>query len=72
MAVSQINLAFMPVVAPNQELEKEPEHSEARLFLADSTTPLDSRADTLVEKLNHTFLQKEDILHGYLSPHGDQ
>ena len=53
------------------ELEKEPEHSEARLFLADSTTPLDSRADTLVEKLNHTFLQKEDILHGYLSPPGD-
>ena len=53
------------------ELEKEPEHIEARLFLAEAATPLDSRADLLVEKLNHTFLQKEDILHGYLSPPGD-
>ncbi len=53
------------------ELEKEPEHSEARLFLAEATTPLDSRADALVGKLNRTFLQKEDILHGYLSPPGD-
>ncbi len=53
------------------ELEKEPEHSEARLFLAEATTPPDSRADTLVEKLNRTFLQKEDILHAYLSPPGD-
>ena len=53
------------------ELEKEPEHIEARLFLAEATTPLDSRAGLLVEKLNGTFLQKEDILHGYLSPPGD-
>ncbi|MCB0585038.1 MAG: nucleoid-associated protein, partial [Phaeodactylibacter sp.] len=53
------------------ELEKEPEHIEARLFLAEAATPLDSRADLLVEKLNHTFLQKEDILHGYLSAPGD-
>lgn len=53
------------------ELEKEPEHSEARLFLAEATTPPDGRAEALLEKLNRTFLQKEDILHGYLSPPGD-
>ena len=53
------------------ELEKEPEHSEARLFLAEAATPIDSRAEVLVEKLNRTFFQKEDILHGYLSPPGD-
>lgn len=53
------------------ELEKEPEHPEARLFLAEATTPPDGRAGLLLEKLNHTFLQKEDILHGYLSPPGD-
>ncbi len=53
------------------ELDKEPENSDASLFLAESTTPVDERAEALMEKLNRTFLQKEDILNAYLSPPED-
>ena len=49
------------------ELEKTPESSEAKLFLSNSIIPLDERATELVEKLNHTFTQKEDTLQAFLS-----
>ena len=49
------------------ELEKEAESSEARLFLTDQLLPRDEKAEVLVEKLNQTFVQKEDTLQGYLS-----
>lgn len=53
------------------ELEKEPDSAEARLFLTDTAVPASERAERLVEKLNHTFVQKEDVLSGYLSPPED-
>ncbi|MCB0554418.1 MAG: nucleoid-associated protein, partial [Phaeodactylibacter sp.] len=49
------------------ELEKEADSADARLFLTDSTIPTSDRAEALVDKLNQTLVQKEDVLNGYLS-----
>jgi len=49
------------------ELVKEADSSEARLFLTSQPVPLDERAEGLIDKLNQTFVQKEDTLQGYLN-----
>lgn len=49
------------------ELEKDPENSEATLFLSNEIMPQDERALALVQKLNDNFLQKNDVLQGALS-----
>ncbi len=49
------------------ELEKEADSAEAQLFLTASVVAPSERAAALVDKLNHAFIQKEDILNGYLS-----
>ena len=49
------------------ELEKEPEQSDATLFLSDQLMPIDERSEALAMKLNDNFLQKNDVLQGALS-----
>jgi len=49
------------------ELEKEADSPEAILFLSDESIPIEERAESLVQKLNHTFDGKAEVLQGYLS-----
>lgn len=49
------------------ELEKDIEASEASVFLSDHVLPIDEDAAILIEKLNDTFIGKNDLLHGYLA-----
>jgi nucleoid-associated protein YejK len=49
------------------ELLKEADSSEAKVFLTEEAIPLDEKAQGLIEKLNQTFVQKEDTLQGYLN-----
>jgi len=49
------------------ELIKEPEASEAQLFLSKTPLPIEERTDLLVEQLNLTFEQKSDTLQGFFS-----
>ncbi len=53
------------------ELQKAADESGARLFLSQSLMPVEERAQALVDKLNDTFVRKEDTLQGYLSPPED-
>ena len=50
------------------ELVKEPDMAEASLFLTDGLLPVDEQASGLISKLNATFLQKDDTLHGFFDP----
>lgn len=49
------------------ELEKETDSPEANLFLSDECIPVEERAEYLVQRLNHTFSGKAEVLQGYLS-----
>ncbi len=53
------------------ELIKSPEDTEAEVFLTENCQPISEQAEDLVTRLNATFEQKEDVLHGYLSPPED-
>jgi nucleoid-associated protein YejK len=49
------------------ELIKEPEASEAQLFLSKASLPIDERTTLLLEQLNLAFEQKSDTLQGFFS-----
>ncbi|GJM34846.1 MAG: hypothetical protein DHS20C18_38470 [Saprospiraceae bacterium] len=53
------------------ELIKEAEAGEATLYLTETAQPVNDQTEDLLMRLNATFEQKEDILHGYLSPPED-
>lgn len=53
------------------EIEKEPDSPDAHLFLSQSLSPVDDRAEWLCARLNQVFEQKNDLLQGYLSPPED-
>jgi len=53
------------------ELIKAADAAEATLFLTERALPLDERSALLAERLDRTFSQKEDLLHGYFSPPED-
>lgn len=49
------------------ELEKEADSADAQVFLTETPVPAGELSQALVERLHETFIQKEDILQGYLS-----
>ncbi|MCB0572406.1 MAG: nucleoid-associated protein [Phaeodactylibacter sp.] len=49
------------------ELEKEADSADASVFLTDAVIPAGEKAELLLDKLNRTLAQKEDVLSGYLS-----
>lgn len=53
------------------ELEKEAQSGEAEVFLTEDLIPVGEQETALVRRLNHTFLLKEDLLHGSFSTAGD-
>lgn len=53
------------------ELEKASDMADAQVFLSESALLIGEQESELIEKLDHTFVQKADTIYGYFSPPED-